>query len=193
MVMTWLAGFLLLGDTGYEPRHRSKRQVSPGIGRLGQRRRGHPFSAAVSHRPGSGSPVDGSWMPSPPAELEFLDQPGSNQLHRMLEGCALDDLARIIPDIVQVIVRSSADTMTSAWNDFREAAWNARALRLGPCLWAEPLNHTNLDPCLEDPDPYPGELDPYPEEDAVVIKVGQAHDALWLITNAPHRLAARSP
>ncbi len=188
MVVTWFAGFLLLWDTGYEPRHRSKRQVSPGIGRLGQRWREYPFSAAAGRRSGSGSPVDASWMPSPPAEPEFGDQPAGSQLHRVIEGCALDDLAQIIPEIVQVIARSSADTMTSAWNDFREAAWNAQALRLGPGLWAE-----SLDPSPDDPDPYPGEAATYPDEDAVVIKVGQAPDALWLITNAPRTLAVRSP
>jgi hypothetical protein len=97
----------------------------------------------------------------------------------MLEGCALDDLARIMPEIVQVIARSSESTMTTAWNDFREAAWNARALRLGPRLWAEPTDRTN-----------PG---PYPDEDAVVIKLGQAREALWLISNAPLSHAIRSP
>jgi hypothetical protein len=182
MVMTWFAGFLLLGDTGYEPRHRSKRQASPAIGWLGQRRREeYTASAAISPWSGFRSTAGASWMPSPPAESEPDDRPASTQLHRMLESCALDDLARIIPEIVQVMVRSSADTMTSAWTDFREATWNAKALRLGPGLWMEPI-----DPGPEEPDPYPG-------EDAVVIKVGQAPDALWLITNAPNKLAVRSP
>lgn len=186
MVMTWLAGFLLLGDTGYEARHRSKRQAGAGIGRLGYHRQGHPSGAAADFQSGPGAPVATLWMSSPPAAPEFPDRPAGNPLHRVLEGCALDDLTWIIPEIVQVIVRSSADTMTSAWNDFREAAWNARALRLGPGLWAEPM-----DP--EDPDPYQEELDTYPEEDAVVIKVGQARDALWLITNAPQPLVVHSP
>ena len=187
--MTWLAGFLLLGDAGYEARHRSKRQAGPGIGRLGQHRPEYPSAATDYYQPGPDSPAAVSWMPSPPAAPEFPDLLSSNELHRMLEGCALDDLARIIPEIVQVIVGSSADTETSAWNDFREAAWNARALRVGPGLWAEPLDPE--DP--EDPDPYEEELDPYPEEDAVVIKVGQAPDVLWLITNAPHNFVAQSP
>lgn len=189
MVMTWLAGFLLLGGNGYEARHRSKRQAGAGIGRLGQRRREHPPDAAGSYWPGSGSgsPGEPSWMPSPSAAPEFPDQRAGNQLDRMLEGCALDDLARIIPEIVQVIARSSAETVTSAWNDFREATWNARALRLGPGLWAD-----FMDPSPEDPDPCPEKADPYPEEDAVVIKLGHARDALWLITNAPGKLAAHS-
>jgi hypothetical protein len=191
MVTTWFAGFLLLWDTGYEPRHRSKRQVGPGIGRLGQHRRDYPACGEADPL-GSGSSADGSWMSSPAVEHEFGDQPEGNQLHHMLEGCALDELARIIPEMVQVIVRSSADTMTSAWNDFREAAWNARALRVGPRLWAEPLDDRRLAPCSEEAHPYWEEMDPYPEEDAVVIKFGQAHDALWLITNAPDKHAVRS-
>lgn len=187
MVMTWFAGFLLLGGDGYEARHRSKRQAGSGIGRLGQRRREHPPDAAVSYWSGSGSPVEASLICSPPAAPEFPDQSTGNQLDRVLEGCALDDLARIIPEIVQVIARSSADTVTSAWNDFREATWNARALRVGPGLWAD-----FMDACPEDPDPCPENIDPYPEEDALVIKVGHARDALWLITNAPGKLAAHS-
>jgi len=132
-------------------------------------------------------------MPSSAAEPEFDDQPESDHVYRMLEGCALDDLARMIPEMVQVIARSSADTMTSAWNDFREAAWNARALRVAPGLWAEPFDERHLTPCSEEAHPYWEETDPYPEEDAVVIKFGQARDALWLITNAPEKHAVRSP
>jgi hypothetical protein len=186
MVMTWLAGFLLLGDAGYEARHRSKRQAGSGIGRLGQHRPEYPSGATASYQPWPDSPAAVPWMPSPPAAPEFADLLASNELHRLLEGCALDDLARIIPEIVQVIVGSSADAVTSAWNDFREAAWNARALRVGPGLWAEPLDPEDLGPYEEEPDPFP-------EEDAVVIKVGQAPDVLWLITNAPHNLVAQSP
>jgi hypothetical protein len=192
MVTTWFAGFLLLWDAGYEPRHRSKRQVGAGIGRLAQRKRECPGSAEAGQRLGSGLPDDGPWMSSPAADPEFGDQLASNRLHRMLEGCALDDIAQIIPEMVQVIARSSAETMTSAWNDFREAAWNARALRVGPRLWAEPFDEGHLTPCSEEAHPYLEETDPYPEEDAVVIKFGQARDALWLITNAPDKHAVRS-
>jgi hypothetical protein len=184
--MTWLSGFLLLGDAGYEARHRSKRQAGPGIGRLGHRPEYSYGPAADDYQSWPGSPAGVPWEPRPGAAPELPDLLASDQLHRVLEGFALDDLARIIPEIVQVIVGSSEDTMTSAWNDFREAAWNARALRVGPGLWAEPM-----DP--EEPDPDEEDADPYPEEDAVVIKVGQAPDALWLITNAPHRLATHSP
>jgi hypothetical protein len=191
MVTTWFAGFLLLWDAGYEARHRSKRQVAPGIGRLGQHRRDEPAGAGQPPEPGP--TTDGSWIPRPAAEHEFDDQPASNPLYHMLEGCALDELAQIIPEMVQVIARSSAETMTSAWNDFREAAWNARALRLGPRLWAEPFDERHLVPCSEEEHPYWEEMDPYPEEDAVVIKFGQARDALWLITNAPAKHAVRSP
>jgi hypothetical protein len=127
------------------------------------------------------------------ARHEFSDQSASNQLYRMLEDCALDEIARIMSEMVQVIVRSSAETMTSAWNDFREAAWNARALRLGPRLWAEPFDERRLIPCSENAHPYWEEMDPYPEEDAVVIKFGEARDALWLITNTPAKHAVRSP
>jgi hypothetical protein len=86
----------------------------------------------------------------------------------MLEACAVDDLTRMIPHIVQVVAHSSAQTMTTAWNDFREATKNDRLLGLEDhdCPFLHPAN--------------PGT---YPEEDAVVIKVGQANNVWWLITN----------
>jgi hypothetical protein len=86
----------------------------------------------------------------------------------MLEACAVDDLTRIIPQIVQVVAHSSGETMTTAWNDFREATKKARPLGLDghDCPFLHPAN--------------PGS---YPQEDAVVIKIGQANDVWWLITN----------
>jgi hypothetical protein len=86
----------------------------------------------------------------------------------MLEACAVDDLTRIIPQIVQVVAHSSAQTMTTAWNDFREATKSAQPLGLDghDCQFLHPAN--------------PGS---YPEENAVVIKIGQANDVWWLITN----------
>jgi len=86
----------------------------------------------------------------------------------MLEALAVDDLTTIIPQIVQVVAHSSAQTMTTAWNDFREATKSARPLGLEghDCPFLHPAS--------------PGS---YPQEDAVVIKVGQANDVWWLITN----------
>jgi hypothetical protein len=168
MLMTWSAGFLLLSDTGYQPRHRSKRRAGLGLGRLTQRTREDASCARVSRPTGPREPVTTSWLASPPAQPAFPVQLERGQLRRMLEGCAVDDLTRIIPQIVQVVAHSSAKTMTTAWNDFREAPKNARPLGLEghDCPFLHPSN--------------PGS---YPEEDAVVIKIGQANDVWWLITN----------
>jgi hypothetical protein len=155
MVVTSLASFLLLWATGYEPRHRSKREI--GIGRLARRQRRDIFGAGVSGTDGPGWPAETSWFPSPPPEPWFPDRLESEQLRRALEGCPLDELTRIIPEIAQVIVHSSAYTTTSAWNDFRAATRNN------------------------------------PQEDAVVIRLGPAHEALWLITNAPLNHATCRP
>jgi hypothetical protein len=168
MLMTWSAGFLLLSDAGYQPRHRSKRRAGLGLGRLTQRTREDASCARVSRPAWPREPQTTSWWSSPPAEPAFPYQLERGQLIRMLEACAVDDLTRIIPQIVQVVAHSSAQTMTTAWNDFREATKNARPLGLEghDCPFLHPAN--------------PGS---YPQEDAVVIKVGQANDVWWLITN----------
>jgi hypothetical protein len=152
-----VASFLLLWDNGYQPRHRSSREVGFGFGRLARRRREEPVSARVGRPAGLESPAEKFWMLSPPAEPELLARVQSDRLRGVIEGCALDDLTMIIPEIVQVIARSSANTVTTAWNDFREATRNN------------------------------------PEEDAVVIKLDLAHEALWLITNEPLNYAIGSP
>ena len=147
---------MMVWDTGYEPRHRhSKREI--GIGRLARRQRKDIFRTRVSPPAEPGWPTETIWMPSPLAEPEFPDRLESDRLRRVLEGCPLDELSRVIPEIVQVIAHSSASTMTTAWNDFREAARDN------------------------------------PQEDAVVIRLGRAHDPWWLITNGPRNHAMGAP
>ena len=176
MVVTSIASFLLLWEAGYQPRHRSKREI--GIGRLARRRKEDPLSTRVSEPAERGWPTQTpwmpsppaatrwlpsppaatcwlpspstqtSWMPSPPAEPELPDRFENDRLRDVLEGFPLDELTRLIPEIVHSVVLSSANTVMTAWNDFRED-WN------------------NL------------------QEDAVVIRLGRAHEAWWLITNGP--------
>jgi hypothetical protein len=148
MVVTSFASFLLLWNTGYEPRHRYERETRFGLGRVARRLREAPFIAGAGPI-GPQSRAEDFWTLSAPAEPELVKRVQSDRLRRLLEGCALDDLTRMIPEIVQVMLHSSANTMTTAWNDFREETRNN------------------------------------PEEDAVVIKLGRAHEALWLITNEP--------
>jgi hypothetical protein len=192
MLMTWSAGFLLLSDAGYQPRHRSKRRAGLGLGRLTQRTREDVPCARVSRPTRPREPETATWLASEPfsssrdrprtlgretggrkgfsptAEPAYPHQLERWQLSRMLEACAVDDLTRIIPQIVQVVAHSSAQTMTTAWNDFREATKTDRPLGLDShdCPFLHPAN--------------PGS---YPQEDAVVIKIGQANDVWWLITN----------
>jgi hypothetical protein len=155
MIVPSLASFMLLWDTAYEPRHRSKREI--GIGRLARRQPSDAFSTKVRPPAEPGWPTETIWMPSPPAEPEFPDRQESDRLRRVLQGCPPDELSRIVPEIVQAIAGSSASTMTTAWNDFRLATRNN------------------------------------PQEDAVVIRLGRAHDPCWLITNGPfnHAMGAR--
>jgi hypothetical protein len=152
MVMTSIASVLLVWASGYQPRHRCKRETGSGIGRLARRRRQENCFPASASRPVRQSRADSFWTLSPPAEPEFLARIERDRLRRVLEGCALDDLTGIIPEIVQVIVHSSANPMTTAWNDFREASRNnpqedavvIELSRAHETLWLitnEPLDH----------------------------------------------------
>jgi hypothetical protein len=77
MVMTWFAGFLLLADTGYQPRHRSKRRAGLGIGRLAHRAEDRS-SVGVSRPAGPESLTEAIWLASHPAEPGELEQvPGA--------------------------------------------------------------------------------------------------------------------
>jgi hypothetical protein len=196
MVVTSIASFLLLWGAGYQPRHRTKRET--GTGRLARRRREEdPLSTGADQPAEHRWPTQTPWMPSPPAaarwtpsppatacwmpspstqpswrpslwaetswppgpttEPEFPDRFENDRLRDMLEDFPLDELTRIIPEIVQRVVHSSANTVMTAWDDFREATWN------------------NL------------------QEDAVVIRLGRAHEAWWLITNGPLHQASGGP
>jgi len=153
MVVTSFASFLLLWESGYQARHRSRR----GIGRLAGRQLKDPFDTSVSPAAEPEWPTETFWMPSPPVEPEVLDRLERDRLRRVLEGCPLDELYRLIPEIVQVIADSSANTMTTAWTEFREDIWNN------------------------------------PQEDAVVIRLGRAHEPWWLITDGPRNHAMGTP
>jgi hypothetical protein len=142
LAVTSLASFLLLWDNGYEPRHRVSKRES-GTGELARR---EPTGLAGAE-PEYGGRLEPEYGGRPASE--FPGRLDSEGLRRVLEACPLDELTRIIPDVVRVVVHSSGNTMTTAWNEFRDATRND------------------------------------PQEDAVVIRLGRANEALWLITNGP--------
>ncbi len=89
----------------------------------------------------------------------------------MLEGCALNDVVRILRPLVQIIAHSShsASTLATAWSDFRKFTREAYALHVGASRWSEFFRRD--------------ELGSYPAEDAVELKLRAADDAWWLLTN----------
>jgi hypothetical protein len=165
----WLAG-ILIGDIGYQPRHRSTRRDLAGADL--------PVSEWDDHSCGwdewpdyRDAPTDPSWLVGPAGQPDILDQLTSDELRRLLEDCALDDVTKNIPDLVRAIGHSShtTATLTSAWREFRQCTRDAYALRLRTRGgWAESFG--------DDQGHYPG-------ADAVALKLRQADDAWWLITN----------
>src|SRR5262245_48436232 len=92
----WVAG-LLVWDLGYQPRHRSTRRVMYGTDlpdpEWDDRSYGQgqwPCCRAV--------PTDPSWLVGPAELPDVLDQLTSDQVRRLLEDCALDDVSKNIPD-----------------------------------------------------------------------------------------------
>jgi hypothetical protein len=172
MVMTLLASFLLL-NVGYQPRHRSTHQPRARAGRVGAIAGSWEQSTGTIARPaGSGSPDYAAWsFPAPAGPAGQPRQPTAAPLRRMLEGRALADVARILPELVNVIAHGSHTraTLARAWADFRVAVTDAHELDTGARRWWDFFSRDELGPC--------------PDQDALEIKLGQADRAWRLITD----------
>jgi hypothetical protein len=121
----------------------------------------------------TGSPAKAPADESSPARQGgpvLRDHLSSEQLRHLLEGCALDDVARIVRPLVQVIAHSSHTTATlaSTWGEFRKSTRDAYALHVGACRWSDFFRRD--------------ELGSFPAEDAVEIKLRQADHAWRLLT-----------
>lgn len=190
MAMTnWLPG-VSSRHSGYQPRHRSTRRVAE-IEWLATDGWDEPLSAWEDE------PTDaGQWADPEPqgdqlmqvdqtirpdesglasqGEPNLHDHLSTDQLRHLLEGCALDDVARIVRPLVQIIAHSShsATTLASAWGEFRRSTRDAYALHVGICRWSDFFRRE--------------ELGFYPAEDAVEMKLREA-DHAWhmLTTGAP--------
>lgn len=162
---------LMMWDFGYQPRHRSTRRALVSAGRLSLDGWDDPPFPGDGRPDWPESQTDASWLASPADEPDLLDQLTSDQLRRLLERCALDDRTRNIPELVLAIGHSShsAATLTSAWREFRQATRDSYALRLRTRRWTEFFGREDLGT--------------HPDEDAVELKLHQADDAWWLITN----------
>jgi hypothetical protein len=131
MGMTWLP-VVRQSDTAYQPRHRSTRQGGDGTARF-DRDTWHGGSPGQPGRPTSARPwADANEITDVTSEPDFLDLLTIGEIRRMLEGCALDDVSQIVPELVGLIAHSShtRGTLTSAWNEFADATRDAFALHI---------------------------------------------------------------
>jgi hypothetical protein len=172
--------------TGYQPRHRSTRRVAADEW-LATNSWDEPLPAWNDEPTDAGQWADpepqadqqtqaDQWPqpdlsgPASQGESDLSDHLSSDQLRNLLEGCALDDMARIVRPLVQIIAHSShtATTLTSAWGEFRRSTRDAYALHVGACRWSDFFRRE--------------ELGFYPAEDAVELKLREADHAWQLLT-----------
>jgi hypothetical protein len=173
MAMTWFAG-VLLADTGYQPRHRSTRQIGHGID--GIDRTGQDDMSGQGAVPADAADANSSAATTALALAEdqpaqdFPDQLTLGQIRRILEGCALDDPTKVVPELVQLIAHASHTpaTLSAAWSEFEEATRDVYALHLRLRDWSA------LFRCSE--------VSTEADEDAATLMLSYADDAWRLIT-----------
>lgn len=175
---------------GYQPRHRSTRQDTDAEW-LATDAWNEPLSAwdealtdarqwvDPESRADQPTQVDlalrpDEFGPASQGESELHDHLSSDQLRHLLEGCALDDVARIVRPLVQIIAHPShtATTLASAWGEFRKCTRDAYALHVGACRWSDFFEREDLGF--------------YPAEDAVERKLREADHAWQMLTTGLH-------
>jgi hypothetical protein len=166
MSFTLFAG-IPLRESGYQPRHSSTRRARGGSGRPAQAVRGK----ASRGRAGQPEPPQLADLVSVSETPGLLDGLTYGQIRKLLEACASDDYVRAVPEIAYLIAHPShtVETLTAAWDAFREATRDAHALRNGTRYWWEFFGHENLGSA--------------PADRAAKIKVHLAGDAWGLIVN----------
>lgn len=170
MSVTLFAGIPLWGP-GYQPRHSSTRRARGGSGRPVQAVRGlAPRGRAGQPEPPQVYPqlADLASVSAAPGLLNGLTY---GQIRRLLEACASDDDVRAVPEIAYLIAHPShtVETLTAAWDAFREATRDAYALQSGTRYWWEFFGDEDLGSA--------------PADRAAKIKVHLAGDAWGLIVN----------
>ncbi len=169
MAMTyWLSG-VVWWRFGYQPRHRSTRQEEAEANGCATAAWEEPEHAWNGPSDNAEPPTD-AFRPIGPRNPDILGQLTSDQLRQMLEGCALNDVARIARPLVQIIAHSShtAATLRTALSEFRRSTREAYSLHAGTSRWSEYFKRD--------------ELGSFPAEDAVELKLRAADDAWWLLT-----------
>jgi hypothetical protein len=178
MGMTWLAD-VLPPDTGYRPRHRSTRQGELDIDGLEDSWHDHlpePESSFADAGPSS----DIAEVTEDRSAQCFLDQMTVGDVRRILEGCALQNVTRVVPELVQLIAHSSHTpaTITRAWSEFEEATRDVYASHLRYRSWSAVVRRAELGAC--------------PHDEAAESVVSYADYAWQLITQGPVSASAPS-
>jgi hypothetical protein len=167
MAMRWLSRKRHLG---YQPRHLSTRRAAADAEWYDT----DGWDELLPDWDDPGPELQAKPSPAGRGESDLHDHLSSDQLRHLLEGCALDDVARIVRPLVQIIAHSSHTTTTLAttWGEFRRSTRDAYALHIGVCRWSDFFRRE--------------ELGFYPAEDAVEIKLREA-DHAWrqLTTGTP--------
>jgi hypothetical protein len=171
MAVNWFSGGLLT-EHGYQPRHRSARRARNDVGGLD-----HPW-LGNSAEPGSTAARPDAFHEELELSVDDVaydapDQMTPSEIRRVLEGCAIDDPATVVPELVQLIAHSSHTpaTLARAWSEFEEATRDVYALRLRMRVWSAFIK--------------PDETD-----DAVALMLSYADDAWRLITRGPSYASA---
>jgi len=158
--------------TGYQPRHRSTRRDELDTDRIGAS--WHDPLPEPGSRPAAAGPSSEmvEVREDSPAQC-FLDQITVDEVRRILEGCALHDVSRIVPELVQLIAHSSHTpaTITRAWSEFEEATRDVYALHLRIRNWSALFRRDELGGC--------------PHEEAAESVLSYADYAWRLITRGP--------
>ena len=166
MGVTWLS-VAAQSRGAYRPRHRSARQnADSDFGMTGWQSRPPRIHWDVA---GAAPAAGHAGIAYQPPEAASLDRLTIGELRRILEGCALDELGRVVPELIQLVAHSSHTraTLAEAWNDFEEATRDAYALQLRMRDWSEFFRHD--------------ELGAQPDDAAVAIKLTDADEAWRLI------------
>jgi len=177
MALSWFAG-VLVSDAGYQPRHRSTRRTGDSVDQLDYT--GQDDLPESESTPTEADPFAGPLVLDEDQESQdFLDQLTFGEIRRILEGCALDDPTKIVPELVQLIAHSAHTpaTLTRAWREFEEATRDVYAIHLRSRDWSALFKR---DEASSDPD-----------EDATALMLSYAEDAWQLITRGPNGVSAQ--
>ena len=156
------------------------RHAGPGDGVDQLDRTGGDELPGSQNAPAKGDTFTGTFDPFDDQESQdFLDQLTFGEIRRILEGCALEDPTKVVPELVQLIAHPTHTpaTLTKAWSEFEEATRDVYAMHLRHRDWWALFRRD--------------EAGSRRDEDATALMLSYADDAWRLITRG--RMAVSAP